>query len=121
MNAVYAAAELILTRTPGRAVVLDGRTFSKAYQIAEVLALAGRVGESLYVIECVCDDEIAEARLAKDAAAGTHPAGNRTPDLYRRAKAAAEPLTVPRLTIDTGRAPIDENTLKVVAHILAGR
>ena len=41
-----------------------------------------------------CEDDVARARLAADHAAGTHPAGNRTPDLYTRAKAAAVPLTM---------------------------
>ncbi|HUR55290.1 MAG TPA: ATP-binding protein [Gemmataceae bacterium] len=117
MNAVFAAAERILTADPARAVLLDGRTFSKPYQVADALALAARVRQPLCVLECVCADEIAEARLAKDHAAGTHPAGNRTPDLYARAKAVATPLTVPRLTLDTGRLTLDECVLLALAHV----
>jgi predicted kinase len=120
MKVVYNAAERMLRDTPNRTVILDGRTYSKAYQIGDVVELAMVLRQPLRVIECVCDDEIAEARLAKDATAGTHPAGNRTPDLYRRAKAAAVPLTVPRLTLDTGRDSIDENLLRAVAHLTGG-
>ena len=117
MNAVFAAAARILTTDPDRAVLLDGRTFSKPYQIADALALAARVRQPLCVLECVCSDEIAEARLASDHAAGTHPAGNRTPDLYARAKTAATPLTVPRITLDTGTLTLDECVRRALAHI----
>jgi predicted kinase len=102
MSAVYAAAAHILKSQPTRPVFLDGRTFSKPGQLEPPLALAASSGEPLRVIECVCEDDVARARLAADHVAGTHPAGNRTPDLYTRAKAAAVPLTVPRLTLDTG-------------------
>jgi predicted kinase len=117
MNAVFAAAERTLATDPARAVLLDGRTFSKPYQVADALALAERVGQPLCVIECVCADEVAEARLASDHAAGTHPAGNRTPDLYARAKTAAPPLTLPRLTLDTGTVTLDECVRCALAHV----
>jgi predicted kinase len=117
MNAVFAAAERILTTDPARAVLLDGRTFSKPYQVADALALAARVRQPLCVIECMCADEIAETRLAADHAAGTHPAGNRTAELYARAKAIATPLTVPRLTLDTGTLMPDECVRRALAHV----
>src|SRR6185437_10849965 len=47
MQAVYAAAREHLA--VGRAVILDGRTFSRSYQIADLLAAAERP----LVIECV--------------------------------------------------------------------
>lgn len=117
MAAVFAAAECILTTDPARAVLIDGRTFSKPYQVADVLALAHRVRQPLCVVECVCADDIAEARLATDHAAGTHPAANRTPELYARAKGIATPLTVPRLTLDTGTLTLDECVRRALAHV----
>jgi adenylylsulfate kinase len=60
------------------------------------------------VIECVCGDDIARDRLERDRAAGTHPAGNRTFDLYLASKARADPITVPKLVLDTGTTPLDE-------------
>jgi predicted kinase len=108
MSAVYAAAAYILTAHPTRPVFLDGRTFSRPGQLDAPLALATSRGADLCVIECVCADDVARARIAADHAAGTHPAGNRTPDLYTRARAAAVPLIVPRLTLDTGALSIEE-------------
>lgn len=108
MEAIYAAAATILDRRRQQPVILDGRTFSRAYQVERLLAVAAGMGLEPKVIECVCGDDEARARLVRDRAAGTHPAGNRTPDLYLSQKAAADPLTVPRLVVDTGTRPPDE-------------
>lgn len=121
MMSVYTAAWNILTARPARVVLLDGRTFSKPHQVVEVLALAKRVWQPLCVIECVCSDDIAESRLAADHAAGTHPAGNRTPELYAYAKSLATPLTVPRLTLDTGTLTLDECVALALAHVRSCR
>jgi predicted kinase len=102
MAAVYAAAEYLLVTHPARPVVIDGRTFSKPGQLAAPLALAAKLRVPVRVIECVCAPAVAEARIAADRAAGTHEAPNRTPELHAKARAAAVPLTVPRLTLDTG-------------------
>lgn len=108
MSAVYAAASYILKAHPARPVFIDGRTFSKPGQLDAPQTLAASLGVPLRVIECVCSDDIARTRLAADRAAGVHPAGNRTPALYTRAKAAAVPLEVERLTLDTGELTIEE-------------
>ncbi len=101
MRAVFAAAGHLRRTRPGMPVFLDGRTFSKAAQVAALLAL----GEPVRVIECVCPPDVARARIAADR---THPAGNRTPELHDRSRANAEPLTVPRLTLDTAALSLDE-------------
>ena len=103
MAAVFAAARLLLTANPVRVVILDGRTFRKAAQVADLLALARKVQQEPIVIECVCDAAVARERLDRDAVAGNHPAGNRTGELHERIRATAEPLTIPRLVLDTGR------------------
>jgi predicted kinase len=117
MSAVYEAAAYILKTHPAHPVFLDGRTFSKPGQLDIPLALAESLGGTLRVIECACTDDIAFARLAADHAAGTHLAGNRTPDLYARAKAAAVPLTVARLTLDTGTLSVEECLKRAVEYL----
>jgi predicted kinase len=104
MDVVYRLADQLLRRDRGRHVFIDGRTFSKQEQVTELLRWASRIGVPLKMIECVCADEVAESRLGQDAACSAHPAANRTVALYRSLKAQADPLTVPRLVIDTGRA-----------------
>jgi adenylylsulfate kinase len=81
MQAIYQAAASILRTFPGQAVILDGRTFLRAYQVRDLLALATSVNESVHLIECVCADEVARRRLEQDLARGEHPARNRTFDL----------------------------------------
>ena len=63
MAALFRAAETILRSLPGQAVVLDGRTFYRSYQVDDLAALASSVSQVPYLIECVCDDEVARQRL----------------------------------------------------------
>jgi predicted kinase len=108
MAAIYQAAAVIHQSLPRQAVILDGRTFLRFYQIHDVLALAASLNTPAHIIECVCEDDIAKARLERDLVRGEHPAGNRTYALYLVLKAAAEPITVPRLLLDTGKSSLEE-------------
>ena len=117
MAAVYRAAGYTLRSHPAVPVFLDGRTFSKSGQLDDPLALTASLDQPLHVIECVCAPDIARARIGVDHAAGTHPAGNRTPDLYDRVKAASAPLAVARLTLDTGALPLDECVSRALAYL----
>lgn len=117
MAAVYSAAEYVFQFHAQRPVFLDGRTFSKPGQLAAPLALAAKLGVPFRVIECVCADDVARARIATDHATGQHLAGNRTPDLYDRAKTAAVPLTVKRLTLDTGVLSLEECVTRSLAYL----
>jgi predicted kinase len=116
MSAVYAAASYILKTHPRRPVFIDGRTFSKPGQLDAPIALAEELGVPFRVIECICSDEIARARIQADHTAGIHLAGNRTPELYACAKAAAVPLQVPRLTLDTGALTLEECVKQAMAY-----
>jgi predicted kinase len=117
MSAVYAAARYILGAHPGRKVILDGRTFLKPGQLDAPIRLAAALTQVLRVIECVCSDEVAAARLTADHETGAHLARNRTPDLYERVKASAAALTVPRLTLDTGALAPEECVDRARAYI----
>jgi predicted kinase len=101
MEVMLQAAERILRKHPARYVFLDGRTFSRNYQIERVVAFAARLGQRCQIVECVCSDETARARLELHAREGVHPAGNRTFDLYLDIKRRFEPITRPKITMDT--------------------
>lgn len=75
------------------------------------------MGESPRIIECVCSDEVAEQRLRNDVAVGSHPAGNRTIELYRKVKVVAEPLTIARLVLDTGVLSVEECVDKAMQYV----
>ncbi len=108
MAAIYEAAAAILQADPRRAVILDGRTFLRPGQLRPFLDLAASLGERPGIVECLCDDAVARARLERDLSEGGHLAGNRTFALHQSLKAATEPLTVPRLVLDTGRLSLEE-------------
>lgn len=89
-------------------VIIDGRTFSKEYQVRDLFEASARMGIEPRIIECVASDDVVKSRLEHDLATGTHPAKNRTFEMYLDVKRAAEPLTVPRLTLDTSAMPLDD-------------
>ncbi len=117
MAAIYRAAAAILGANRRQVVILDGRTFLRPGQVRDLLALAGSIGETVRLIECVCDDAVAKARLDKDSAEGCHPAGNRTYALYLALKAAAEPIPVPRLVLDTGKLSPEECVRRCLPYL----
>jgi len=81
--------------------------------LQSLLDLAAALGEPPRIIECVWDDEVARERLERDLVQGSHPAGNRTFALYLSRKAAAEPILIPHLVLDTGRLSLDECVRRV--------
>ena len=82
-------------------VLLDGRTFSRRYQRERVIEFCQQIGTTGATLECVCAEQTALRRLAEAIAQNTHPAANRTPELYRQIREAWEPIDHPKLVIDT--------------------
>jgi len=80
-------------------IFIDGRTFSKRSQIDEVIASAERAGARWRILHVTCSDAVAEARLSRRDP--ENPAKNRDVALYRRVKANFEPITYPKLDVDT--------------------
>ncbi len=97
--------EAILTESPDKWVILDGRTFSRSEDMLQVWNLAQRLRQRLFVIECTCSDEEARRRLEYDQKQGRHPAGNRDYRLYLELKSRREPLPIPALRLDTSSEP----------------
>ncbi len=107
MQVMLEAAGWMLRKKPKHVVILDGRTFSRRYQIDRVLEVAAELRQPWCILECVCSDETARARLESQAQAGEHSAQNRDFDLYLEVKARFEPILHPRTLIDTDR-PLHE-------------
>lgn len=96
--------EYLLARNSRQRIFLDGRPFSRSYQRRQVETAAARLRTPLAIIECVCDQATALARLQADAQTGAHAAANRNAALYAQVKSDFEPLSEPRLTLDTGQS-----------------
>jgi adenylylsulfate kinase len=118
MDLMLNAARFLLQRSPDRTILLDGRTFSRRYQIDRVLSFAREVDQPWRIIECSCSEESARRRLdvARD---GSHPAHNRTFALYLEVKSRFEPIIYPKTPVDTDE-PIDRCLDQALAAITVG-
>ncbi len=104
LHLMLETAGQLLQRDPNRVVFLDGRTFSRRYQIDNVVSAAAALHQSWRILECVCAEELARQRIEEQAASGHHPAGNRNFQLYLEVKSRFEVITLPKTVIDTGQA-----------------
>lgn len=91
----------------GKPVILDGRTFTRKYQVERVTRFAAEHDADLRMIECVCAEELALKRILADRETGKHLAADRGPELYHRLKNEAEPIEIEHLVVDTGDDPVD--------------
>jgi len=99
MRAMEQAAMYLTERKRAAWIFFDGRTFSTATQIDHVLQAAEQSGACWRILHLICEDSVAERRLALNAP--DHPAKNRDPGLYRAIKQRFEPILQPHLEIDT--------------------
>jgi len=99
LQVMLETAGYLLSRNPGRTILLDGRPFSRRYQIENVLLAAASLQQPWRILQCTCSDETAKRRLG--AGAGAHPAGNRDYQLYLEVKSRFEAITHPKTVIDT--------------------
>jgi len=91
-------AGYLLSQNPARMIFLDGRPFSRRYQVENVLTAATSLHQSWRILECVCSEETAGSRLERDAG---HVAENRDFQLYREVKDRFETISLPKTVIDT--------------------
>jgi predicted kinase len=103
MEIMLDAARYLLQKTPARKIYLDGRTFSRRYQIDCVIAFSRELNQPCKIIECTCSDELARQRL--DADDPSHPARNRNFALYLEMKDHFEEISRPKTMIDTSQSP----------------
>jgi predicted kinase len=103
MRIMVETASQLLTLNPNRFVFLDGRTFSRRYQIDNVINAAAALHQSWRFLECVCPVGVAKQRIEEQAASGVHPAANRDFQLYLKVKDRFEAITLPKTIIDTSQ------------------
>jgi predicted kinase len=109
-------AGFLLSGNPKKIIFLDGRPFSRRYQIENVLGFSNVQHQPWRILECCCPGEIVRHRLEKDAAAGDHPAGNRDFALYLDVKARFEAITAPKVVIDTSH-DLEECVREALLHV----
>jgi predicted kinase len=117
MEVMLEAARFLVQNAPARKIFLDGRTFSRRYQIDRVLKFASELAQPWTIIECTCSEESARRRLDVEPDPA-HPAHNRTFALYLEVKARFDPITYPKTTINTDQ-PLDHCLKQALAAITA--
>ena len=115
MAVMLKVAGYIFRKDPNRKVFIDGRTFSRAYQLKRATGYAEALGQPWRILECVCRQETARKRIEED---GEHVAANRTFELYREVKTRFEEITLPKTVIDTDR-PLEESVRAATAALVA--
>jgi adenylylsulfate kinase len=100
-------AAYLLGQEPACCIYLDGRPFSRRYQIENVLAAAASLHQPWRILECVCSDATARRRLGEHVITGAHPAGNRDFQLYLEVQARFEAISVSKTTIHTDQ-PLED-------------
>ncbi len=113
MEVMLQAARYLLQENPGRKIFLDGRTFSRRYQIDRVRTLAANLSQPWTILECTCSEESVRGRLENDP---SHPARNRTFSLYLEVKAHFEPIGYQKTVIDTDQ-PLEECVRQAMAAL----
>jgi adenylylsulfate kinase len=98
MGITLKVAGYLFRKDPSRRIFLDGRTFSRTYQLDRATGFAEALSQPWRILECVCSQETARKRLADDPA---HPAANRDFELYLKVKARFEEISLPKTIIDT--------------------
>jgi len=98
MAVMLKVAGYIFRKDPVRLVFLDGRTFSRTYQLRRATGFAEAIGQPWRILECVCGEETARRRLDSDP---EHVAANRNFDLYLKVKDRFEEILLPKAVIDT--------------------
>jgi adenylylsulfate kinase len=106
MQLMVETAAYLLSRNRERSIFLDGRPFSRRYQIENVIAAADSLHQVWRIVECICLEETARKRLEADAVQNSHPADNRDFQLYLDVKARFEAITLPKVVVDTDQ-PLD--------------
>lgn len=104
-RAIYDAVEHLARQGGVECVILDGRTYSKRYQVEELRQLAARAAARLTIVECTCAPDVARARIEADV---HHLARNRSFELHRALAAAAEPIAGEKFELSTGGGDVEQ-------------
>jgi predicted kinase len=116
VHVMLETAEYLLRREPAKVIFLDGRPFSRRYQIENVLSAAASLHQPWRILECVCPEETARRRLEEHSVTGAHPAGNRDFRLYLEVQARFEVISVSKTIIRTDQ-PLEECIAQALATL----
>jgi adenylylsulfate kinase len=105
-------ARYLFRKNSSALVFIDGRPFSREYQISQVLQAAEELEQPWLILHCVCSEVTARKRLQQ---AG-HVAGNRDFELYERVRDLFEKIQRSHLVVDTDQ-PLDDCVEQVLSAL----
>jgi len=114
MSVVLMAAQRIAADRSLPFIFLDGRTFSRSRHVKQVVEAAWMVGAQISILHLHCPDSLALERIKKEQ--GRHAAKNRDPLLYFLVKSYFEPITLPKLDVDTSQ-PLEDCVARCVEYL----
>lgn len=117
---LLAVLDYLLTRPRPAYVIIDGKPFSRAAEIAEARALAVRHGAELIVVHCVADAASIERRLRQDLSANPRTVrARRNPEKAARIRESFEPIEGPHIKLDTAGPPeaVVEDCLRALSRV----
>ena len=97
MEVMLQTAGYLLRQNSSQFVFLDGRPFSRRYQVQRVIKYASGLGQAWRIVECVCSEETARQRIEGQ----EHMAANRDFGLYVRVKERFEEIGLKKTVVDT--------------------
>jgi len=112
---MFHAAEYLAAGPGSPPVFLDGRTFARRAQVDMLLEALPPDSFDLRVIECVCSEETARARIEGDL--GKHVARNRDFALYLEIKRSSEPIAISHLVLDTDGSTLEETVEAALKYL----
>jgi len=118
VDVMYKVAIYHLSVRPNTPVILDGRSYSRQYQVDAVKQTASTANVALNFIECICTPELARLRLKSDE--GVHLAGNRNYTMYQESRATADMITEPKLVLDTENNNVAECVRLALTYLETG-
>jgi predicted kinase len=114
LQVMLETAGFLLEQNGERIIFLDGRPFSRRYQIENVVHGAELLHQSWRILECVCAEQVVKQRLEE--LGREHPAANRDFQLYLEVRSRFEAITLPKTVIDTA-LPLETCTQQALAAL----
>ena len=103
---LLAVLDYLLCHPEPKSVIVDGKPFSRAAEIAEMRALVEGHSAHLTIIHCITDQNVIESRLSRDLSSDPRNAcAQRNAAKAQRIRRSFDPIQGTHITIDTGAAP----------------
>ncbi|OCW57051.1 AAA family ATPase [Hoeflea olei] len=114
-NTLYRVLAYLLAHCKPDCLIIDGKPFSRAHEIRDVLELAGQHGAVVKVVHCDAPLDVIRARLGRRQDEAANSRAGRTPEKAERVHREFEPIAVDHIRVDMTH-PIEQVAAEVIAY-----